>query len=40
MYQILWEDNYKKIIRNPEDGSIVHYYGYQSDIKLFIERSN
>jgi galacturonosyltransferase len=34
------EDNYIEIIRNLEDGNIIHYYGYQSDIKPFIERSN
>ena len=34
------EDDYKEIIRDLEYGGIIHYYGYQSDVKPFIERSN
>lgn len=35
-----YEDNYKDIIEDFQNRKLINYYGYQSDVKPFIEKAN
>ena len=35
-----YEENYKEIIKQYEEEGWLHYYGYQKDVRAFIEKNH